>query len=99
MAEILAHKTCTAKFTIPDSTRPEMEKAITERLRLGEDIIWEDDPEGINVDVISRNKAFKIRKRFSKNGDDTQQLLIENKSSEAPPELVDSAQGDGGDNE
>ena len=33
MAEVLAHKTCTAKFTVPDGPRSEIEKAIAERLR------------------------------------------------------------------
>ena len=67
MAEVLAHKTCTAKFTVPDGPRPEIEKAIAERLRgdnHAEDVIWEDDPAGVNVDVIAGNKIFKIRKRF-----------------------------------
>jgi hypothetical protein len=66
MAEVLAHKTCTAKFIVPDGTRAEIETAIAERLSSEEDVVWEDDPAGINVDVISRNKVLKIRRRFAR---------------------------------
>jgi hypothetical protein len=64
MAEVLAHKTCTAKFTVPDGTRLEIEKAIAERLRSGQEVVWEDDPVGVNVDVLSGNNIWRPRKRF-----------------------------------
>jgi hypothetical protein len=79
--EVWAHKSSSTKFTVPNGTRPEIENAIAERLR--SEILWEDDPVGINVQVILNNKPLSIRRRFKTDAVD-RPLLIEDKSEAVP---------------
>jgi len=76
--KVLAHKGSTAAFEVAATTRPEAEEAIAAKLR--EELIWTDDPEGVNVDVIWDNKLWRPRKRFSPTDAQSRQLQIENKS-------------------
>jgi hypothetical protein len=66
--KVLAHKSSTTEFTITAASRPEAEEAIADRLRSTEEIIWLDDPEGINVDVIWDNNIWRPRRRFFPTG-------------------------------
>jgi hypothetical protein len=61
--EIIAHKGSSTKFTVPNGTNSEIENAIAEKLR--SELVWEDDPGGIKVDVRLGNKTLKPRWRFS----------------------------------
>ena len=68
--EVLAHKGCTAKFTIKAGTRDEMKATIAERLRSSPELSWKDTPEGINVAVILPTEIWKPRERFHLGKDD-----------------------------
>lgn len=69
--EIRVHKGSTATFTVPSGTRPEIEIAIAERLHSAAELAWTDDPEGINVVVISQSSVWRPRRRFARpNGGD-----------------------------
>jgi hypothetical protein len=86
--EVRAHRGQSSAFTITitaGATRKEIEDAIAERLRSDKELVWQDDPEGINVACISGNEIWRPRKRFSTIDDGSLQLLIEDKSSVAPP--------------
>ena len=63
--DVIARKTSLAQFTVPAGTRPEIEKAIEEKLR-SSDMVWEDDSYGINVVCVSQDKqnVWRPRKRF-----------------------------------
>ena len=64
--EVRAHKGCSLKFTITaGATRKETEGAIAEKLRSDKELVWEDDPEGINVACISGNEIWRPRRQFS----------------------------------
>ena len=67
--EIRVHKGLTATFTVQNGTRPEIERAISNRLDLGEELLWNDDPEGINAVVISQSSVWRPRRRFFVNTD------------------------------
>jgi hypothetical protein len=83
--EVRAHRGQSSAFTITaGGTRKEIEDAIAERLRSDAELVWEDDPEGINVACISGNNIWRPRRRFSMTGDENNQLLIENKSGPTP---------------
>jgi hypothetical protein len=64
--DVIARKTSLAQFTVPAGTRPEIEKAIEEKLR-SKDIVWDSGPDGINVVCISQDKqnVWRPRKRFN----------------------------------
>jgi hypothetical protein len=64
--DVIARKTSLAQFTVPAGTRPEIEKAIEEKLR-SKDIVWDGGPDGINVVCISQDKqnVWRPRKRFN----------------------------------
>jgi hypothetical protein len=62
--EVLAHKGSTAKFTVAAGTRKEAEQAIADKLRSDTELIWTDDPDGVNVDCIWGNDVWRPRKRF-----------------------------------
>jgi hypothetical protein len=59
---VVAFKTCYVNFTVEASTKPEIEKAIEEKLR--SDLVWVDDSIGINAESIWNNRSWKIRRRF-----------------------------------
>jgi hypothetical protein len=46
MIDVIASQTVTVRFSVPDGTRPEIDKAIADRLRSDEALIWEDGPKG-----------------------------------------------------
>ena len=50
--EVIAHKTCTAKFVVIAVTRAETQEAIAKKLRSGEEIVWTADSDGVSVVVI-----------------------------------------------
>jgi hypothetical protein len=77
--EVWAHKSSSTKFTVPNGTRLDMENAIAERLR-SEELVWEDDPNGVSVTVIFGNKPLNIRRRFFKSDAVDRPLLIEDKN-------------------
>jgi hypothetical protein len=81
--EVRAHKGSSTKFTVPNGTRLEIQNAIAERLCSDKELVWEDDPEGINVAVIA-NIPWRPRRRFFLT-DENRPLLIEDKSSDALP--------------
>ena len=63
--EVIAHKKgSSTKFTVPNGTNSEIEKAIAERLRSDLELVWEDDPGGIKVDLRIGNKTLRPRWRF-----------------------------------
>jgi hypothetical protein len=65
--KVLAHKSSTAEFTFTASTgddRKAIEEVIAETLSSDGGLVWKDDPEGVNVDVISGNKFWRPRRRF-----------------------------------
>ena len=65
--EVRVHKDCYAKFTVKAGTRPTMENAIEDKLRSDTDLVWVDDPGGVDVEAIPPiGKGWKIRRRFSK---------------------------------
>ncbi len=68
--QVLAHKSCTATFTVTAGTRAEMETAIADKLRSDTELVWKDDPEGISVDVISPSGVWRPCKRISLSKDD-----------------------------
>jgi hypothetical protein len=55
--EVWAHKLVSTKFTVPNGSRPQMESAIAERFRSDKELVWEDHPEGISVEVTLRRAA------------------------------------------
>lgn len=61
---VIAHKTSTVTFTVSAGTRPEIETAISERLRSDTELVWKDSPEGIKVDCFYQETVWKPRKRF-----------------------------------
>jgi hypothetical protein len=82
---VIAHKGCSANFTAnagPD--RKEIEESIAEKLRTDKDIVWGDEPEGINVACISVYGFWRPRRRFFTTDDVDSQLLIEDKSETTP---------------
>jgi hypothetical protein len=70
LTQVLAHKSSTATFTIPNGARVEMENAIADKLRSDTELVWNDDPEGVSVDVISPNGVWRPRRRFFLSKDD-----------------------------
>ena len=62
--EVLAHKTSTTKFAVKATTRKEAEQAIADKLRSDKELVWADDPDGINVDCIWGNDVWRPRRRF-----------------------------------
>ena len=63
--EVIAHKGgSSTKFTVPNGTNSEIENAIAGKLRSDKELIWEDDPGGIKVDVRIGNKTLRPRWRF-----------------------------------
>lgn len=56
MTDIIASKTVSVRFSIPDGTRSETEAAIAEKLR--SQLVWEDDPAGIRAVCVSGNKCL-----------------------------------------
>jgi hypothetical protein len=81
---VKAHKRCSVTFAITAASRLEAEAAIAEKLRSDKELVWEDDPEGINVDVIWGNNIWRPRRRFLLIDDESRQMLIENKSDARP---------------
>jgi hypothetical protein len=63
--EVRVHKNCYATFTVKAGPRPQMEKAVEEKLRTDNEIPWIDGPEGVDAEVIPPiGKSWNIRKRF-----------------------------------
>ena len=62
--EVLAHKGSTAKFTVTAGTRKEAEQAIADKLRSDTELVWTDDPDGVNIDCIWGNDVWRPRRRF-----------------------------------
>lgn len=71
--QVLAFKNCLAKFTVPNGTRPEIEKAIADKLRSDKGLVWTDDEDhGIKVTCIPADDPslwWKPRRRFFVNED------------------------------
>jgi hypothetical protein len=62
---VFAHRGQSAEFTVPNgATRKDVEKAIAEKLRSDEGIVWRNNPEGVNVDCILNSTIWKPRRRF-----------------------------------
>jgi hypothetical protein len=76
LTDIIASKTVTVRFSVADGDRSAIEAEIEIWLRLAQEIVWEDDPEGIKVVCVSRNSVWRPRRKFRINN----QLLIEGKS-------------------
>jgi hypothetical protein len=64
MTDIIVSKTVTVRFSVPDGTRPETEEAIADRLRSDQDLVWEDDPQGVKVVCVAGNNVWRPRRRF-----------------------------------
>jgi hypothetical protein len=64
MTDVIVSQTVTVRFSVPDGTRPEIEKAIADRLRSGNDLVWENDPKGARAVCVSGNDVWRPRKRF-----------------------------------
>jgi hypothetical protein len=62
--EVRAQKQCNANFTITADSRKEAEDAIAEKLRPNAELVWTDDPKGVNAVCISQNEIWRIRRRF-----------------------------------
>jgi hypothetical protein len=84
--EVWAQKLASTKFTVPTGTRPQIENAIAERFRSDKELVWEDYPEGISVEVMLYPKGWKIRRRFFTLDDENRPLLIEDKSDNTSDE-------------
>jgi hypothetical protein len=70
--KVFAHKGVTAELnvTVPTADdRKAIEEAIEQTLRSDKELVWGDDPEGVNVDVVSGNKFWRPRRRFFPNGE------------------------------
>ena len=52
--EVIASKKSTTKFTITAATRPEAEQAIAEKLRSDKELVWENDPQGMQRGLYLR---------------------------------------------
>lgn len=68
--EVLAHKSCMVKFAVIAASRPEAEQAIEDKLRSDKELVWIDDPDGINADCIWNNNIWRPRRRFAIGRDD-----------------------------
>jgi hypothetical protein len=64
MTDIIASQTVSVRFSVPDGTRPEIEKAIADRLRSDEALNWEDDPDGARAVCVSGNNVWRPRRHF-----------------------------------
>jgi hypothetical protein len=80
--KVLAHKSSTAPFEVTADSRKEAEQAIAERLLPDKELVWNDDPEGINVVCIMGNEIWRPRRRFFLTNDGSRPLMIEDKSDE-----------------
>jgi hypothetical protein len=70
-AEVFAYRGSITKFSINVGTRPEMERAIEDRLRSGAELPWKDSPEGVKVTVIvTLTGPWRPRRRFKLNNGD-----------------------------
>jgi hypothetical protein len=70
MTDVIASKTITVRFSVPDGTRPETEAAIAQRLRSDKDLVWEDDPKGVRAVCVAGNDVWRPRRRFLLTKDD-----------------------------
>ncbi len=68
--DVIVSKVVTVRFSVPDGSRPETEEAIAERLRSDQDLVWEDDPEGVKAVCVSGNSVWRPRRRFFTSKDD-----------------------------
>jgi hypothetical protein len=82
--KVLAHKASTAAFEVTADSRKDAEAAIAERLRSDSELIWNNDSDGINVDVIWDNNIWRPRARFFLVDDQSRKLLIEDNSEARP---------------
>jgi hypothetical protein len=69
--DVLLFKGSTAKLTVPNGTRPEIEKAIADKLRSDKALVWTDSDSGINVTCLrGDDPPWKPRRRFFVNKDE-----------------------------
>lgn len=64
LVDVIAHRTSVARFAVPSGTKKEVEDAIAEKIRSGDEVVWADDPEGINVVCVLNTDIWRPRRRF-----------------------------------
>jgi hypothetical protein len=63
--QIIADKTVTTTFTVPNGTRPEIEECIESRLSSDKALEWKDGPDGVRAACLYKNKVWRPRARFN----------------------------------
>jgi hypothetical protein len=64
--DVIARNGLIARFKVPNGKRPEIEKAIEDKLRSGT-VDWKADDYGVTVACVHKDNVWKPRRRFRQN--------------------------------